>query len=369
MTRRTPKVAIVHDWLVGGGAEKVVEQLHILYPEAPIFTSYCSPEWRQKLAPGRVITGYLQHWPFSRLRKFLPVLRQRWFAKLDLGQYDIVITSSGAEAKGARVRPEALHINYCHAPTHYYWLRYDEYIKHPGFGVLDPLARLGLKLLIGPMRRWDYAAAQQADVMVANSNYIKEMVKRYYKREATVIHPPVDVERFKVAERLPRKGFVVAGRQTPYKRIDLAVAACTKLNARLLVIGKGPAHRQLQSMAGPTVSFLEHVSDSQLPMMFQTAEAFIFPNVDDFGITPVEAMAAGTPVVAYQAGGALDYVVPGKTGEFFKDQTIESLAAALKKFKPASYKPAAVARHAEQFAPERFRKEIQALVEKYYTAP
>ncbi|MBX4188558.1 glycosyltransferase, partial [Candidatus Saccharibacteria bacterium] len=187
------KVAIVHDWFVGGGAERVAYELHKMYPDAPIYTSYCSPQWRQRLSGTKVITSYMQHWPFSKLRKFLPPLRALWFSHLNLQGFDLVISTSGAEAKGINVKAPSVHVNYCHAPTHYYWSRYEEYMKNPGFGALDSIARLGLKLLVGPMRRWDKKAAQRPDHMVANSNYIKEQVKKYYGRDASVIHPPVDI--------------------------------------------------------------------------------------------------------------------------------------------------------------------------------
>jgi hypothetical protein len=171
------KVAIVHDWFVGGGAERVVYELHKMYPNAPIYTAYCSEQWQSRLASTQVITSYMQHWPFSKLRKFLPPLRARWFSRLNLDAYDLVISSSGAEAKAVKVKKPAIHINYCHAPTHYYWGRYDEYMKNPGFGIFDPLSRLGLKLLVGPMRRWDLKAAQRPDYMIANSNFIKDQKK------------------------------------------------------------------------------------------------------------------------------------------------------------------------------------------------
>src|SRR6266542_3559276 len=196
---RQHKVAIVHDWLIGGGAERVVYALHQMYPEAPIYTSYCSPQWRQRM-DGKVVTGFLQHWPFSRLRKFIPFLRIWWFTRLDLSGYDLVISSSGAEAKGIKVPKGTVHISYCHAPTHYYWSRYDQYLKQPGFGIFDPLARLGLRLFVAPLRRWDFKAAQRPDYLIANSSHIQAEIKKYYKRDAVVIHPPVDIERFERAK-------------------------------------------------------------------------------------------------------------------------------------------------------------------------
>ena len=358
------KVAIVHDLLVGGGGELVVERLHKLFPEAPIYTSYCSRAWRKRL-DGKVKTGILQLWPFSALRKYLPPLRIWWFSRLRLRGYDLVISSSGAEAKGIRVPSTTVHINYCHAPTHYYWSRYNEYMAHPGFGAFNWLARFGLRVLVGPLRRWDYKAAQRPDYLIANSNHIKDEIQKYYDRSAIVIHPPVSIDRFKALEANPkRRGFVIAGRQTPYKRFDLAVVACSKLGLPLTVIGDGPEHRHLRKLAGPTVIFFGKVSDEVLAEEFSNAEAFIFPGLDDFGITPVEAMAAGTPVIAYKAGGALDYVSPGKTGLFFEESTAQSLALALKQFSTQRFSKLTVSRAAESFSTQHFDQKIRLLVKK-----
>jgi glycosyltransferase involved in cell wall biosynthesis len=338
-----------------------------MYPDAPIYTSYCSPQWRKKLSGTKVITSYMQHWPFSKLRKFLPPLRARWFSRLDLSGYDLVISSSGAEAKAVRVKKPAVHINYCHAPTHYYWSRYDEYMKNPGFGALNPLARLGLKLLVGPMRRWDRQAAQRPDYMIANSTFTKEQIKKYYSRDADVIHPPVDIDRFKILNKssISRRGFLIAGRQTPYKRVDLAVAACNKLDLPLTVIGDGPDHKKLVRMAGPSVEFLAGLSDKQVVGHFQSAEAFIFPGLDDFGIVAVEALAAGTPVIAYQAGGALDYIEPGVTGEFFEPQTAEALAVALQKFNSKQFKPEQTQKAAGLHSPLMFTEKIRRFIDDH----
>lgn len=367
MTSENRKVAIVHDWLYGGGAELVVEQLHKLYPDAPIYTSYCSDEWRERL-DHKVVTGFLQRWPFSRLRKFIPFLRIWWFTRLNLSSFDLVISSSGAEAKGIRVPKHTLHVNYCHAPTHYYWSRYDEYLRHPGFGPFDWAARIGLKLLVGPMRKWDYNAAQRPDYIIANSTHIKRDIKRYYGRDSVVIHPPVYFERFQkpANQNLPRHGFIISGRQTPYKRFDLAVQACTELGLPLKVIGTGPDHARLRSLAGPTVTFLGRASDEDLEREFARAEALIFPGTDDFGITPVEAMAAGTPVIAYKAGGALDYVMPGKTGEFFTEQSVASLVETLRNFKADTYNAATITAAAQAFTAEQFRKRMQDFLREHH---
>lgn len=412
MADRPLRVAIVHDWLVGGGAELVVEQLHKMFPNAPIYTSYCTSGWRKRL-DNKVVTGWLQY--LGIIRKFIPFLRIWWFTHLDLEQFDLVISSSGAEAKGIRLGEQRrswaakltaalgagehrkgavhkstvtaerstqqhdvarshgrvngsageqdmavrrpLHINYCHAPTHYYWSRYGEYMEHPGFGKLDWLARIGLQLLVGPLRRWDYKAAQRPDVIIANSTHTAQKIKKYYDRSATVIHPPVYFERFTKPQHRThvRRGFVVSGRQTPYKRFDIAVAACTKLDLPLTVIGAGPDHRRLRKLAGKSVTFLGKVSDAVLEEEFARAEALIFPGVDDFGITAVEALAAGTPVIAYKGGGSLDYIKPGVTGEFFTRQTVHSLAQILSRFRAHNYNPKNCRDNARQFSAEAFR--------------
>jgi glycosyltransferase involved in cell wall biosynthesis len=361
------RIAIIHDWLVGGGAELVVEQLHKMFPEAPIYTSYASREWRKRL-DNKVHTGWLQY--LGPVRKFVPFLRIFWFTHLKLNGYDLVISSSGAEAKGIKVPRGTIHVNYCHAPTHYYWSRYDQYIKQPGFGPFDWLARIGLRLLVSPLRRWDRKAAQRPDYMLANSTHIQSEIKKYYGRDSTVIHPPVNLERFQKPRnrKLTSKGFLVSGRQTPYKRFDIAVEACSTLDLPLTVIGDGPDHKRLRSLAGKSITFLGRVSDEVMEEELASAEALIFPNLDDFGITPLEAMASGTPVIAYKAGGALDYVLPGKNGIFFDKPTTASLATALQEFKPDRFSSAAIAVYTQRFSAEQFRTHMVAYLKKVFTA-
>lgn len=352
------RVAIVHDWLIGGGAELVVEQFHKMFPEAPIYTSYTTAEWRQRL-DGKVVTGWLQH--LGKIRKFIPLLRIWWFTSLKFDDYDLVISSSGAEAKGIKVPIGTTHLNYCHAPTHYYWSRYEQYLKHPGFGPFDWLARIGLKILVAPLRHWDYQAAQRPDFIIANSTHIQAEIKKYYGRDSIVIFPPVNTSRFKkpANQKLKRSGFLISGRQTPYKRFDLAVEACNEVEEILTVIGDGPDNKHLRDLAGHDITFLGKAKDEVLEREFGSTNALIFPGLDDFGITPVEAMAAGTPVIAYRAGGALDYIIPGKNGEFFGSQTPESLTKALKNFKPNKYNHATISRYAERFSADQFQKKIR----------
>lgn len=355
------KVVIVHDWFVGGGAEKVVESLHKIYPSAPIYTSYISPEWRDKLKDADIRTGYLQNFP--KLRKFLPLARQWWFSRLDLNEFDIIISSSGAEAKGVKKkRSNQIHINYCHAPTHYYWSRYASYMKDPGFGKFNWLARLGLKYLLKPMRKWDYKAAQGPDVIIANSTHIANEIKKYYKRDSVVIHPPVNVDRFNAKSEKNRSGYVITGRQVPYKRIDLAISACNELERDLLVIGNGPDHKKLQNMAGNTIRFLTSITDPELPSYFQSSKAFIFPGLDDFGIVPVEAMAAGCPVIAYRGGGAIDTIKENISGVFFDKQNVDSLKEAILDFEKRKFSEERVVFQAMQFSEKEFSHKIKALV-------
>lgn len=372
------KVAIVCDWLLGtGGAERVVLELHKMFPKAPIYTSQYNSDpkiWYgdKWFEDAEIRTGWLQKLPKS-LKKFLPVFRAWYFSRLDLSGYDLVISSSGAEAKFVKTkraassgqRAGAVHVSYCHAPTHYYWSRYEEYLKYPGFGALDPLARLALKLLVGPMRRLDYRAAQRPDHLIANSRYTRDQIKKYYGREAKVIHPPVDVERFaKHVQPVDRRhGFITAGRQTPYKKIDLAVEAANKFDEPLVVIGNGPQHRHLKWLAGRKITFLTNVGDEHMPEKFGQAKAFILPNADDFGIVAAEALAAGTPVIAYKEGGQTDYI-NSQNGIFFGEQTPESLTQAMQEFSKHSFSHSRIAEQAKKFSSVAFKKKILELINR-----
>lgn len=366
------KVAIVCDWLTGiGGAERVVLELHKLYPQAPIYTSQFDPKALPWFESADVRTTWLQKLP-TRLKKFLPLLRAWTFSRLDLSQYDLVISSSGAEAKGVRTGPNTTHICYCHSPTHYYWIRHDEYLEKPGFPFgLNWLARLGLKLLTGPLKQWDRQAAKRPDYIIANSTHTQANIKRYYRRGSTVIFPPVEVGRFKLPGNVKpplRHGFVIAGRQTPYKRFDLAIEACDALRVPLVVIGDGPDHRRLERLAnklpGRGTTFLTNVSDFDIVQHFQTALGFIMPNMDDFGIVAVEAMAAGTPVIAYNKGGSLDYVEPGTTGLFFERQTVRSLSNKLEGATSKNWDHTVIAESAQQFSVDNFVKNMQNYIER-----
>jgi glycosyltransferase involved in cell wall biosynthesis len=360
------KVAIVCDWLTGiGGAERVVYELHKLFPDAPIYTSQYDIDALPWLKEADIRVGYLQKLPKS-LKKFLPVLRAWTFSRLQLSEYDLVISSSGAEAKGIKTTASTTHICYCHSPTHYYWSRYNDYLSNPGFGkLLDPLARIGLKILVGPMRKWDFRAAQRPDYILANSSHTQQEIDKYYKRQSTVINPPVDIERFSPHKEETKSGFVIAGRQTPYKKIDLAVKSCAENNILLTVVGDGPQHKFLESIASNLITFKTNVPDSEVPEYFHRSKAFIFPGLDDFGIVAVEALAAGIPVIAFRGGGASDYIIPGLNGEFFDEQTVNSLSDKLNKFRSEKYQSSKIIQSVLKFSQQEFRsKTLRFIKEK-----
>lgn len=362
------KVAIVCDWLTSiGGAERVVLALHELFPDAPIYTSQYDPNQIDWFKDATVKTTWLQGLPKqSTVRKLLPVLRRQAFQNINLSDFDIVISSSGAEAKAVKkLKPAALHITYCHSPTHYYWQRYEEYLKEPGFGMLNPLARNGLRILGGPMRKWDYKVAQKPDILIANSTHIQRKIKEYYDRDSIVIFPPVDIERFTQRKQPKRSGLVISGRQVPYKKIDLAVQAAIKLNLPLKVIGNGPMHEQLLTLAHghANIQFLTNVSDADMVKHIGSAELFLFPGVEDFGIAPVEALAAGTPVVAYDEGGSLDYV-NDTTGILFNTQTVSALADAIMVAQSTKWDHKKIAKSAQVFDKYHFEKAILKIVKE-----
>lgn len=361
-----PKIAIVCDWLTNmGGAERVVLALHKAFPDAPIYTSVFTPETMPTFRDLDVRTTYLQKLPLPLRGKhqLFPLQRASAFRKLDLREYDIIISSASAEAKAVRKRPDAVHICYCHTPTRYYWSHYKEYVASPGMGPLNPLVRVALPTLVSMMRKIDLRAVDGVDYFIANSSAVSGRITKYYDRDSRVIYPPVDMTRFRDLDISgPREGFVVVGRQVPYKRFDLAVEACNKLGLPLTLYGTGPDHKRLKSLAGPTIRFVEGANDKQIATALTKAVGYIFPQEEDLGITQLEPIAAGCPVIAFAKGGALDIVVDGKTGIFFKKQTPESLAEALERFQTLKFAPKVLQSHAENYSEERFVREIQEFV-------
>lgn len=364
-----PKVVIVADWLTNmGGAENVVLAMHEAFPDAPIYTSVYTPENMPAFKHLDVRTTYLQNLPLPlrKLHKFFPMLRVNAFRKLDLSEFDIIISSSSAESKQVKkTRPGQIHICYCHTPIRYYWSHYDEYRHDPGFGKLNWLIRLLMPLMIPPLKKADYKAAQKVDVFIGNSSEVQKRIKKYYGKAATVIHPPVDVDRFTPA-RTRGDYYVSLGRQVPYKRIDLAVAAATKLGIKLRVYGKGSEHQRLVEMAGPTVQFFTDrfgdASDDVVTTALNSAKGYIFPAEEDFGIVQVEALAAGAPVMAYGKGGALDIVQDGESGVLFHKQSVESVVDAIKRAEQINFLPGTLRRKAKRFDKSLFISKLTKVV-------
>lgn len=359
------KVAIVCDWLtVPGGAEKVLLAIHQMYPDAPIYTSNYDPKGIDWFSDADVRTGWLKIFP-SCLRRFIAPLRQRYFSHLDLSDYDLIISVTGAEAKGIK-KGSATHICYCHVPTQYYWEMYDDYIENPGFGILNPLARLGLKLGIKPLRKADYKAAQRPDYFVTISSYAANMISKYYDRESTVIAPPVEVEKFHNKKSYERKGFINFSRQVSWKRQDLIVKACIKAGKEVTLVGDGPEHKHLVAIANnsPLVHFIPFSESEKLHELAAQSEAFIFPSKEPFGIAPVEALAAGCPVIAFKKGGALDYVHEGKNGIFFEKQTVKSLVETLEKFDGSKYDEKEITKSADDYSVAEFKRKLQEFIDE-----
>ena len=339
------KLALIHDWLNQiGGAEDVLATLVDLYSDAPIYTSIYAPD---------LMPDFYQSWDIHTLwidklpgihthhQPYLPAYPLAW-GGLDLSEYDVLLSNKSGFCHG--VRADTLHICYCLAPTRYVW-QLDAYIAREGLG---RIAQMGLRPLVAMLKRWDYAAAQRVDHFIAISSEIQERIKTYYNRESEIIYPPVDVERFASVEAEPEDYFLVVSRLIPYKRIDLAVQAATRLDVPLKVGGKGRDLERLKELAGPTVEFLGFVPDEDLPGLMARCKAFLFPGLEDFGITPVQSQAAGRPVIAYGGGGALDTVIPGKSGEHFHEMSVDSLAEVMASFDSEAYDPAWMRNHAPE---------------------
>lgn len=364
-----PKIAIVHDWLTNmGGAERTVLALHDAFPDAPIYTSTYIPEALPDFAKLDIRTTYLQKLPkpLRKLHKFFPMLRVDAFRKLDLSEYDIIISSSSAEAKQVRkTRPDQVHICYCHTPIRYYWSHYAQYKKDPGFGKLNWLVKIGLFFMVPGLKKADYKAAQNVDVFIANSSEVQKRIKKYYGRSSTVIHPPADVERFTPARE--RSDYYVAlSRQVPYKRIDLPVLAATKLGLPLKVYGNGSEHDRLVEIAGPTVEFYAdrfgNADDDAVTNALNHAKGYIFAAEEDFGIVQVEALAAGAPVIAYGKSGTLDIVQDGETGVLFYEQTVDAVVDAIQRAEAQTFLPGTLRRRARRFDKGLFITKIRKVV-------
>jgi glycosyltransferase involved in cell wall biosynthesis len=357
------KVAIAHDYLNQmGGAERVVLAFHEIFPDAPIYTSIYDPgRVDAAFQQMNIRTSFMQKLPLVKKhhQPFLP-LYPFAMERLDLRGYDLVLSSSSAFGKGVITRPETMHICYCHTPMRWCW-NYNEYVEREQLG---RISRSILPFLITGLRIWDQASAMRVDHFIANSPIVAERIKKYYRREAVVIPPPVEVSRFAFDPAAqPEDYFLIVSRFMPYKRIDLAIEACNRLHLPLVIIGSGRDEKRLKSMAGPAIRFMGQLSDAEVLHYYAHCRAFILPGEEDFGITPLEAQASGRPVIAYGAGGALASVIDEVTGAFFHEQTVDSLAATLASFDERKYDPQTIRNHALEFDKPRFHRRILQFIE------
>lgn len=401
------RVALVCDWLTEvGGAENVLIEIVRFFAKngtvPTVFTSQfrptCAPEF---FAPdgefaqmgGHVKTGWLNIFPHA-LRKFLSPLRYRYFSHLDLKKYDLVISVCNAEAKNIskkNLAPGALHISYLQGPpTQYYWREYDRYLANPGFGKLDFLARFGLKLLVRPMRRVDYAASQKPDVLVANSTYVQAEIKEFYQRESEVLFPNVDVENIaRIAQEISEDAskevrrelfdghdfYICTGRQVNWKRLDIAIDFAKRSGKNLLLIGSGAEHENLVALAEShqsnesnpespaTITFLPRYHGvEEIVKYLVAARGFIFTSIEPFGIAPLESLAAGTPVIAFSKGGSRDFIQPGINGIFFEEQSATSLEQAVAEFESTTWDRGTVQKSATKFSGSYFSEHLEDLI-------
>lgn len=361
------KLALVHDWLNQiGGAEDVLDDLVKQYPDSPIYTSIFAPDMMPShYQDWDIRTLWIDHLPaiHNHHQPYLPFYPIAW-DRLDLSEYDVILSNKSGFCHGLRFDKTSVHICYCLAPTRYVW-QLEHYIAREGFGKIIELA---LRPMIALMRHWDYAAAQRVSHFIAISTEIQERIQTYYNRDSTIIFPPVDTSRFQpVPASEVEDYFLVVSRLIPYKRIDLAVQVATELGLPLKVGGKGRDIDRLKAMAGETVEFLGYVPDDELPVLMAKCKAFLFPGLEDFGITPVQAQSAGRPVIAYKGGGALDTVLAGVTGEHFDEMTVESLKTVMQTFDANRYNPTIIREHALKFDSKIFIAQINAFIEQAWS--
>lgn len=369
--REGKKVAIVCDWLTNyAGAERVTAAISEIFPEAPIYTSIYNKEKMREFQGRDVRQSFIGKLPFAKRKHQLYITLMPYvFEAMDLDDYDLVISSSHACAKGVITSIDTVHVCYCHSPTRYLWDGAHEYVRT--YGWYRWPFRWFIDKKLSALRRWDRLAAERVDHFIANSEYVAKRIKKYYGRDAEIIYPPVDFEKFNVSalSKHPGQYYLALGRLIPYKRFDLLVDTFNSLGLPLYIIGDGKEFANLKAKALPNVKMLGFAPEDSLQDYYANAKAFLFPQKEDFGITAIEAMACGKPVIAYKAGGAVETIIDGKTGVFFDEQTVGSLTEAIKKFEKldsaGKFDPADIRKHAERFSKERFKKEMIVILEKF----
>ncbi|HUS49621.1 MAG TPA: glycosyltransferase [Candidatus Paceibacterota bacterium] len=363
------KIAIVHDYLNQyGGAERVIEVMHEIFPEAPVFTSIYQPEnMPDSFKKMDIRVTFMQKFPFlDRFYKKYFMLYPIAMKSLKVKDFDLIISSSSSFAKGVRKRKNAVHVCYCYTPTRFVWY-YNSYIKKENFSKI--ISTFLLPLFIKSLKKWDLKAVEGVDKFIAISNHIKNKIKACYKRDSDVIYPPVDFEKFKIRQASKERGsyFLVVSRLNAYKNIDMAINACKKVNQNLKIIGTGLYLKELKKITGDSkkIEFLGRVSDEELSSYYSGCRALIFPGEEDFGISPLEAQASGRPVIAYAKGGALETIIDGETGIFFKEDNEDSLSESISDFisMENNFIPEVIRKHALKFDKEVFKKSFKAYID------
>ncbi|WP_172332214.1 glycosyltransferase [Mangrovicoccus sp. HB161399] len=357
------KVAVIHYWLVGmRGGERVVEQILECYPQADIFTHVLDPSnVSDRILSHQITESFIAKLPGARKHyKYYLGLMPRALEELDLSSYDLVISSESGPAKGVLVPPRALHVCYCHTPMRYLYDHYTQYRDS-----LGPLKRTYFSYLSHSLRQWDLSAAARIDTFIANSSFTASRIKRFWGRESSIVHPPVDLQTYSPGTEEPGDYYLAVSELVRYKRIDLAIDAFRDFGRRLIVVGDGDERAALTRDAPPNVEFRGRVSNDELKALYRKAKALVFPGEEDFGIVPVEAMASGLPVIAYGSGGALDSVQEGRSGLFFRDATVESLCDAVERFEMSTFDRHVVAARAQTFSQAAFREKFRAVVDDF----
>lgn len=360
------KIALVFDWMTNpGGAEKVNLVLHQMFPDAPIFTSIYNSKKLKGFEKAAITTSFIQKMPFAK-KKHQYYLNWMPYAyeQFDLSSYDIVISSSHSCAKGIITKPDTMHICYCHSPMRYAWDNWQAYLHEYK---MNPLLKRIAKKRMHKLRIWDRLSAERVDHYLANSSTTQKRIKKYYGKDSTIIHPMIDKNKFK--RKKETKGYFLAvGRLTPYKKFDLIVEVFNDIGLPLKIAGTGNHENDLKKIAKSNIEILGFVSDQELTELYQECEALIFPQLEDFGITPIEAMCAGRPVIAYKDGGALDYIIDNETGIFFEIQDPIHLKAAIEKYQEqkSKFSSERIQKHAHKFDQKEFQKQIYSyLTEKW----
>lgn len=360
MYRKISNIGLVHDYFTQqGGAERVAEQLYDILGRPDVYATVAFEDVLPRgLADASIGTTWMQKLPaLRRLHRLYFPIYPLGISSLDLSQYDVVVSSSSSYAKGVRTRSDATHICYCHTPTRWVW-RYRDYAERENFGVSK---RIILPLVLAGLRVWDQNAARQPDQFVANSLVVAERIRDFYGRDAVIIPPPIEINRFHISSSQDDY-YLILSRLVSYKRIDLAIGACNLLNRRLVIIGDGPDRARLERMAGPSIQFMGRLSDAESAKFASRCRALLFPGEEDFGMVPLEIASAGRPTIAFRAGGAVETIVEGVTGTFFEQATPESLADAILESESRSWSATVLRNHAARYDLAVFRRRFEDLL-------